>query len=82
MVGDAQYGGALELPKGTNNPQLLALQCCELSFALPQFVPSNKREKMIGIPTNEWATFQLEDAWWTKHIRDHNNYEDSINPSL
>lgn len=82
LVGDAQYGGALEMPKGTNTPQLLALQCCELSFALPKFVPSNTTEEMIGIPTNVWATFQLEDAWWTKHIRNHNNNDDSRNRNL
>lgn len=72
LVGDAQYGGvsaSLDLPRHSKSSQLLALQCCELTFALPKFVPNGKRE-VTGIPTDNWATFRLEDAWWTKHTRD------------
>ncbi len=72
LVGDVQYGGAtasLELPRNNKSSQLLALQCCELSFALPKFVPNGKAKEIIGIPTDKWATFRLEDAWWSKHMR-------------
>jgi 23S rRNA-/tRNA-specific pseudouridylate synthase len=77
LVGDVQYGGAtasLDVPRNNKSSQLLALQCCELSFALPKFVSNDKTKEIIGIPTDNWATFRLDDAWWSKHM----HHQDSI----
>ena len=60
----------------------LALQCCELSFALPKFVPVEKKKKSeekIGVPTDQWIKFRLDEAWWTKHI---NSYYENENDAM
>jgi len=84
LVGDAQYGGVLVRPFSSDQEQdQLALQCCELSFALPKFVQvenSKKRDEMMGVPTDQWIKFRLDEAWWTKHIKSYYKEEnDTIN---
>jgi 23S rRNA-/tRNA-specific pseudouridylate synthase len=80
IVGDEQYGGAdpalgvddCETYQGApsfEQPQLLALQCCELSFpkADYQSLWSKKRRKDViqGVPSHDKLHVSLNRAWWT-----------------
>lgn len=78
IVGDEQYGGALQLSmpstadgKTPENPQLLALQCCHLGFRDAEYEPvwskKKRREVLRGRPSEngKWIRATLERAWWT-----------------
>lgn len=85
IVGDEQYGGAVpssevDTYQGAHSsisPQLLALQCCELSFPEAEYktVWSKKRRKDIihGVPCGSRSRIQasLSQAWWTSKVEKH-----------
>jgi len=74
LVGDIGYGGSLPtppIPMGSNSltksikvPDKLALQCCQLEFIEPKY-RLNKKDDLVGIPSEKWKTFRLERAFWT-----------------
>jgi 23S rRNA-/tRNA-specific pseudouridylate synthase len=87
LCGDAMYGGSI--PKSTVaslasynafgkdvgylNSELLALQCCELSFPDPDYVVSGKKGKITGIQSDRFNRFRLERAWWTPYLETYLN---------
>jgi Janus/Ocnus family (Ocnus) len=86
IVGDEQYGGAIpddetnETYQGAafaQDPQLLALQCCELSFPDAEYETKwNKkrhRDVVQGFPsqTKPRVHASLNRAWWTTAIETH-----------
>ena len=74
LVGDIGYGGALStppIPRGKDSitksikvPEKLALQCCQLEFIEPKY-HRNKKDELVGVPSDTWKTFRLERAFWT-----------------
>lgn len=73
LVGDAQYGGAkpsISPDSGYVNSDQLALECCQLEFLDPDISTSKKRGEVIeiGVASDRWNTFRLEEAWWTPLI--------------
>ena len=74
LVGDIGYGGALPTPpkprgndsvtKSIKVPEKLALQCCQLEFIEPKY-HRDKRDELVGVPSDTWKTFRLERAFWT-----------------
>eukprot|EP00535_Pseudo-nitzschia_heimii_P005919 CAMPEP_0197178242 /NCGR_PEP_ID=MMETSP1423-20130617/3585_1 /TAXON_ID=476441 /ORGANISM="Pseudo-nitzschia heimii, Strain UNC1101" /LENGTH=916 /DNA_ID=CAMNT_0042627949 /DNA_START=168 /DNA_END=2918 /DNA_ORIENTATION=- len=88
IVGDEQYGGAVPLegpPEGgledaatrSEEPQLLALQCCHIGFRDAAYEPvwhnKKRREILRGRPSRSgrWVRATLEKAWWTPLLREH-----------
>jgi len=90
LVGDAMYGGAIPqsiyIPHPSDktddasskkrfvDSEMLALQCCELSFLDPVLKvreKRNRRESMFLPPLSgaeKWNKFRLKDAWWTPFL--------------
>ena len=72
LVGDIGYGGALPTPpiprdsitKSIKIPERLALQCCQLEFIEPKY-HRDKKDDLVGVPSDTWKTFRLERAFWT-----------------
>lgn len=74
LVGDIGYGGALPTPpipwgsdsitKSIKVPEKLALQCCQLEFIEPMYC-RDKKDELVGVPSDTWKTFRLERAFWT-----------------
>jgi len=85
IVGDEQYGGASPLSsmpsnnndETTENPQLLALQCCHLGFRDADYEPvwhkKKRREVLRGRPSQDgkWIRATLERTWWTPFVEAH-----------
>lgn len=83
ICGDVLYGGSkpckvhdVETSRregyfdGYMNSELLALQCCELSFLDPQYEMDSRGEE-IAIRSERWNTFCLETAWWSNILQEH-----------
>lgn len=78
LVGDIGYGGALPtppIPRGNDSftksikvPEKLALQCCQLEFIEPKY-HRDKRDELVGVPSDTWKTFRLERAFWTPMLK-------------
>jgi 23S rRNA-/tRNA-specific pseudouridylate synthase len=90
IVGDEQYGGAdpsLAVADGATyqgassieHPQLLALQCCELSFPDADYhaIWSKKQHKDViqGVPSQDKPKIHasLDRAWWTCLLEKYNS---------
>lgn len=93
VVGDEQYGGAVPLSLHDSNEssddghgdqlgdipqqQLLALQCCQLSFLDADYETAwNKKLRKNGTQgranqVGRWVEARLEDAWWTQFLQDY-----------
>ena len=75
LVGDVGYGGAVPISDscdstndtGIRMPEKLALQCCQLEFLEPDFV--EKKGDMVGIRSDRWKSYRLEEAWWTPMLQ-------------
>ncbi|KAG7356419.1 RNA pseudouridylate synthase [Nitzschia inconspicua] len=80
IVGDEQYGGAIPWTdrdhyQGTSSStQLLALQCCDLSFPDVDYETTWNRKRcrdiVLGTPNNARPRIQasLSRAWWTSPV--------------
>lgn len=84
LVGDESYGGASNTKNNKYKSAymtsaVLALQCCELSFMLPEKKQQQQKEEQgandeIDTPSSsDWITHRLEDAWWTPFLNEYDN---------
>ena len=68
------------MKKKYRDSEMLALQCCELSFLSPETKEKKKKNNIETIlvppPSGKecWKTFRLEEAWWSPYLQKYNEY--------
>jgi hypothetical protein len=74
IVGDTCFGGGKCDAHGNYHSwNRLALQCCELSFPLPEWhAQGNDKAKLV--PSETRCIFHLNDAWWSKYLKQYETY--------
>jgi phosphohistidine phosphatase len=83
ICGDVLYGGCQvsylkevsecernSYMHGYLNSELLALQCCELSFLDPDYQISSKGLH-VAVRSERMNKFRIEKAWWSEYLQDY-----------
>ena len=75
IVGDYLYGGGTcEMRMHRHMWQRMAVQCCDMEFALPKWEENEDKTKKVLVASEEKCTFHLNTAWWTEYLVDYEKY--------